>query len=324
MKKPWQYIINQFLNSTKRNYKKALALSTYHDAALLQKTIDFPLDTDWTLLYERYHPLHVAFKAAYNAWVSSGGTLRGFTLTLKQLFKLMPAKLDLWISLTIPFYPKTSSLFISLFKNRKPFTEGKTDPKINALSSLSTAIGSNLSLAPMKAMVDSTYALMNAARIVQSGGKSTKSTESDDVETTMGAVNVMAYRNVGFLINKWADTPEKILPLYDLETLRKSAQTVFKRKMKVVENSNIVQRTMMPTDEIRIKTQGVGSITDTVKVFLASTPNGMDSAAIAVTLNRETKVPMSAFGVSAYSVNKYFVAVTSGNSQVLMLLVEFY
>ena len=102
--KLWQFAVNQFLNGTKANYKKTLILSTAHDAYLKQMTVDFPGDPDWTTLYNRYHPLHLDYKAAYNAWVASGGSLKSKTLSLKVLFKLIPAKLDLWIAQIIPFF----------------------------------------------------------------------------------------------------------------------------------------------------------------------------------------------------------------------------
>jgi len=34
METTWKYLINQFIVATRDNYKKALKLSNYHDAAL--------------------------------------------------------------------------------------------------------------------------------------------------------------------------------------------------------------------------------------------------------------------------------------------------
>lgn len=324
MKKIWQYILNPFFNSTKNSFRKAMIMSTYHDAALKQKTLDFPLDTDWTLLYDRYHPLHLAFKAAYNAWISSGGTLRAFTLTLKQLFKMIPGKLDLWISMTIPSYPKGSPMYDSMFKNRKPYTKGKTDPKIQALDSLSTTIGGNVPLHPVQVLVDATYTEMNDARNAQTGGKSTQGTVSELVESTMDACNVMAYGDLGFLMNKNRENPELTAPLFDLETLRSSVQTFFTRKMKANMISPIVERTLMSTDKMRFKLHGVGVPTDKVTMYLASTPNGIDSTPVVGMLNIDKVIEASAFGVADYSVNKYLVAVTTSNSATIKLLIEFY
>jgi len=62
MKKLWQYLVNQFLNSTKKNYKKAVKLSNYHDADLNAKKATEPL---LVLIYNRYHPLHVTLVTEY-------------------------------------------------------------------------------------------------------------------------------------------------------------------------------------------------------------------------------------------------------------------
>ena len=324
MKKIWQYILNPFINSTAKSYRKAMLMSVFHDAALKQKTLDFPTDTDWTLLYDRYHPLHLAFVAAYNVWISSGGSLRAFTLTLKQLFKMVPAKLDLWIGMTVPTYPKGTPMYDSMFKNRKPYTKGKIDPKIQSFNSLSTTIGSNVPLHPVQVLVDATYTEMNDARNVQSGGKSTKGTGSLAVDTAMDACNVMAYGDLGFLMNKFRDTPLLTAPLFDLETLRSSVQTVFTRKMKATMVSPIAERTLMPTDKLRFKLHGVGVLADHVTMYLASTVDGTDSLPVVGFLNIDKVVEASAFAVADYAVNKYLVAVTAGNSATIKLLVEFY
>ena len=324
MKKIWQYILNPFFRSTKSNYMKAMLMSVYHDAALKQKILDFPLDLDWVMLYDRYHPLHLAFQAAYNAWVSSGGTLRGFTLTLKQLFKMIPAKLDLWISMTIPFYVKGTPMYNSMFKNRKPYTKGKTDTKIGAFSSLSTTIGGNVDLHPVQVLVDATYVALDGARVIQSGGKTTKKSGSSAIDVAMNACAVMAYGNLGFLMNKNMATPLMTGPLFDLETLRKSVQSVFTKKMKSIMTWSVVERTLTPTSKLRFKLHGVGILTDHVTLHLASTPDGVDSLPVNALLNVDKVIEASAFGVADYSINKYLVAVTTGNSATIMLLIEFY
>ena len=64
----WQYLVNQFLVATRRNYKKALKLSNYHDAYLKKMMTDNPGDPDWATLYNRYHPFHVTYTGIYTEW----------------------------------------------------------------------------------------------------------------------------------------------------------------------------------------------------------------------------------------------------------------
>ena len=54
----WHYLVNQFLNATVGNYKKALKLSNYHDAYLKKMMDEHPGDPDWATLYNRYHNFH--------------------------------------------------------------------------------------------------------------------------------------------------------------------------------------------------------------------------------------------------------------------------
>ena len=323
--KLWQFAVNQFLNGTKANYKKALILSTAHDAYLKQMTIDFPGDPDWTTLYNRYHPLHLAYKSAYNAWVASGGTLKSKTLSLNALLKLIPEQLDLWIAQIIPFHAKSSTRFVELFPNgRKPFEKGKTEAKINAVSSLSTAIGAEVDLAPTKLLVDTAYTGLDDARTAQQGKKTSKSTGSEAVETARVAAMQMQYADTGFLMNKYYLTPEKIQPFFDLRTLRTNFQSFFTRKMKLTETSKIVERTFSATDEIRMRIKDVGNTTDKATLYLGSTPGGINSTGVSVINNNQHKFPVTQFGVADFAVNKYLTLVTAGNINVLEVDMEMY
>src|SRR5437868_5827851 len=82
MKKLWKYLENQFLVATRKNYKKAVKLSNYHDADLNAKKATEPLLVP---VYNRYHPLHLALVSEYNGWKSAEGSQGGKTEALNQL-----------------------------------------------------------------------------------------------------------------------------------------------------------------------------------------------------------------------------------------------
>ena len=322
--KQWQYAVNQFLNATKKNFRKALILSTAHDAYLLKKMTDTPGDPDWALLYNRYHPKHIAYRLAYNNWVASGGSLSGDTLSLTELFKLIPAKLDKWIGMIIIVYAKASAQYKKLFpQGRKPFEQGKTDVRISAIETLSTSIGADVALAPVKTLVDAAYVEIDTARTTQGGGKSTKKANSEAVEEARSAVMIMQYADMGFLINKYPATPNVIVSLFDLQTLRNNVQSLFTHKMKPTENCQLCVNTFKATDAIRAKFADAGNLTDQVTIYLASTPGGIDSTGIVILNNAEFKFEASQFVVDL-ATHTFLTAVTNGNSDAIMLTVELY
>ena len=325
MTKPWQYATNQFLNATKKSYLLALILSKAHDSYLLQKTIDFPLDPDWSLLYARYHPLHVAYSASYAQWVASGGSLKGKTKSLKLFFKGMPAYLDLWIGEIVKFHPKASPRYMELLpQERKPFTKGKIETKINAISALSDVIGSEADLSGLKILVDDAFTEVDNIRIAQGGAKSTKGTGSTNVETARISAMNMQYRNLGFLMDKYFETPLLIEPCFDLLNLRKGVQSLFTRGMKLTETSPIVERTFLATDVMRIKVKANHTSTDSVTVYLATTIGGTDSTGVNVVNGHEAKIEMSDFGITDYATHRFMTAVTHSNALVAELMIEVY
>ena len=325
MKKPiWFYASNQFLNSTKKNYRKALKLSLAHDKVLLKKMTDNPLDPDWTLLYNRYHPLHTFYFTTYTNWKASGGTSSGDTMTLNILLKLIPKKLDQWIASILPIYDKATAKFKSFFpQGRTPFETGKIDDKITAIKTLSTTLNGDVTMEPTKHMIDTAYNELDAARGNQAGGKLTKTTNSDEVEKGRILVMDMQLADTGFLINKYYTNPRMIEPFFDLLTLRSSLQSYFTRKMATTENSPLTKNTFTDTDEIRGKVAKVGNDTDKVTLYLGSTLGGIDSTGIDFMNNTEHKFTAAEFKVDL-TTNTFLTAVTDGNITSVKLAVELY
>ena len=304
----WSFASNQFAISTKKNYRKALKLSLAHDKVLLKKMTDNPLDPDWTLLYNRYHPLHTFYFTTYTNWKASGGTSSGDTMTLNILLKLIPKKLDQWIASILPIYDKATAKFKSFFpQGRTPFETGKIDDKITAIKTLSTTLNGDVTMEHTKHMIDTAYNELDAARGNQAGGKLTKTTNSDNVEK--GRILVMDMQLAE--------------PFFDLLTLRSSLQSYFTRKMATTENSPLTKNTFVDTDEIRGKVAKVGNDTDKVTLYLGSTLGGIDSTGIDFINNTEHKFTAAEFKVDL-TVNTFLTAVTDGNITSVKLAVELY
>ena len=324
MKKPWSFVINPFLNATKDSLRKAYKLSVAHDNYLFQKKTNDPTDPDWATLYARYHALHVAFAVAYSEWKSSGGSLTGVTKSLKDLFKLVPQMLDQWIAIIIPIYNRSTAKFLAFFpKGRTPFEKGSIEDRIAAVKTLSTTIGADTSIAPAKVLIDAAYLSLSNARNTQEGGKFNKKTSSDAVETAkVGAMNGQ-YRDLGFLTDKYFETPLKIEPFFDLETLRNSIQSLFTKKMATTETYHLTKNTFKAGEELRLKIADAGNPTDGATIYLASTLGGIDSTGITVLNNAERKFDPIEFKVDL-ATHPFLTLVTTANLTILKTAVELY
>lgn len=327
MDKPWQYAVNQFINSTRTSYKKAFKLSNYHDAYLLKMKTDFPADPDWTTLYDRYHPLHLSLVAAYNAWVAAGGQSEGQTLNLDQMLELLVQRAGLWDAMvqTVAGFEKGTPNYLAVFPNgRKPFGTGGKTERVNAVSALGTAMAAFPALAAVKALVDAFATQINDARDIQEGAKGGKKSGSLDVESKRIVAMTGQYRNLGFLMDKYADTPDLITPFFDLAVLRSTRQSVFTGTLDPAENEAVLTHTFMPDDELDLTITGDPGVPAGVQVsfYLATTPNGTDSMAIKVAANEAIKsITASEFGIMDYSTHRYLTAVNE-NGMVLKYEVE--
>ena len=277
----WSFSNNQFSNATKNSFRKAYKMSRAHDTNLHQKTIDDPTDPNWAEMYAIYHPLHLALVAAYTSWKAGGGSLSGQTKALYDLLALLPKMIDQWMSLILPVYNRTSAKFKSFFPlGHKPFTKGAIEERIVAIQTLSTTIGDDTALIAAKTMIDADHLTVVTARNLQGGGKSSKISLKDTLETARVAAMDMLYCDTGKLIVKYFKTPLNIEPLFDLQTLRETMQSVFTRKMKTTETSEITKNTFVIGDELRGKVSDAGNLIDKVILYLASTPGGIDSTGV--------------------------------------------
>ena len=306
MEKTWSYLSNQFLNSTRDNYKKALILSNYHEAAITAAASGG--DPDFELLRDRYQPVHAAYTAAYTAWKNAGGVQEGQTLNLDQLLELLITKVDRWDVAVQVLYAKTTPAYKTIFPNvRKPFYKGSIDQRINAVATLAVNMAPFAGLAATAAEVGAFYTSLDTARDAQEAGKSNVSTGSTQVESTRIAAMTMQYANLGFLMNKFYEMPNLVAAYFDLSTLRESRQTIFTGTLDPGENEAILIHTFMADDEIRLHLTGPQPAT----FYLASMPNGTDSDGIQVNANEDKTITVSDFGVTDYHANRYLTAINS-------------
>ena len=311
----WHYLINQMLNCTKTSFKKALKLSRYHDAKLLRAKNDNPTDTDYATVYNRYHIFHLALEAAYSDWKSKGGAQEAGTLNIKQLMKLMPAKIDRWWGSIINLYPADTVRFKALFPDlRSPFNSGTRSSRIAAVLTLSDNIGADVVLSAVKTETDTFWGQLNTANTGQTGDKGAVTAASILLEAARVAAMTGQYQNVGFFINKMPDASDAIANLFDVETITNPDQVIWKGHLDLNELHQVFIHTFMAGDMIRLKCLGITS-TDKITFYLASTPGGTDSTPITVLLNHQQTIDVTAFGVTDYNANRYLTVVNQSTGE---------
>jgi hypothetical protein len=321
MKRKWHYLVNQFLVATRYSYKKSVKLSREHDNRLKKQMDDHPDDPDYATAYNRYHPLHLALEAAYNEWKSKGGMQKGDTLTLKQLLKLLPARITNIDARIQAIHEKGSSRWTQLFpKSHIPFYSGGQDERIGAVESLSSAIGSESAMATIKTEVNAIHTDLISAKNVQDGAKTATDSTSNIVEKARCAAMVGQYQNLGFFINKFPEDQDSIVLLFDVATLTNPEQTIWKGHLDPLENHPTLIHTFAEGDMMRLKAIGDGDI----KAYLASTPGGMDSTEISVTANHEIIFDVADFHVTDYSTHRYLTIINKSSEKETRFLIELY
>lgn len=320
MEHQWQPLSNPFLVETEHSFKKAVKLSKFHDSEL-KLAMDSGGDPDFTTLYNRYHPLHLTLQSKYNQWVADGGVQTSQTLNVKQLLLLMTAKVNSWDASVQTVYAIGTVRYKALFPHgHKPFNKGTFNTRIDAVDALSRAIGTDAPLATVKTEVDTYYTQLQDAVTVQQGSMGDTTHSSASLNNARIAAMQMQYADLGFLMNKYFETPEVIKMFFDVETLTNPEQTMFKGHLDPLENHPVLIHTFVADDELRIKSTGNADVT----VYLASTQGGIDSTGITVTAKHERIIKASDFVITDYATHRYLTIVNISNTTETRFLIELY
>lgn len=317
MKKLWKYLENQFLTATRRNYKKAVKLSNYHDADLNTKKTTEPLLVP---IYDRYHAKHVILVGEYTSWRSAESSQGGKTTALNQLLNdTYNDHMDTWDVAIQGVFLKGTPDYKAIFSNgRKSFTSGSIDERINAYDTLAKNMLPYAPLAAVMGEVAAAYTALDTARDKQEGAKGTVKTGSGKVEAARVAAMTLQHRDTGFAMDAFWDKPDYIESMFDLDTLRTRRQTHFTGTLDPLENYAVVTRTMLGDDEIKAKSNGNASI----RLYLATTPNGTNSDFVEILANEEKTFFASDFNVADFGTHRYLTVINTSVSETTQFIID--
>ena len=248
------FLNNPMLSATENSFLKALRASTYHDNALfIEKANPFILS-----LYTRFHVLHLALRAAFEAWDLQGGQQQGTTLTLQQLMNLLNnTKIRDWDVALQSKYNKTTAEYKTILpNNRAPFQTGTQLERLTAVKVLSDAVGNYPSLAELKTDIDTFNTQLKTAYDLQKGNITLTKSKSEVVEAARVAMCIGQYANLGALMQEHAANPEYLLKYFDQSVLSNGSQTIFTGLLKPVQVYTIVKHTFGVNDQISLTNSG--------------------------------------------------------------------
>jgi hypothetical protein len=317
----WRFMINQFMVATRNNYKKANKLSTEHDMRLHAAMNNEPGDTDYSMLYNRYHPLHVELTGAYVKWMSEMGAQKSESHSVKELFRILPKKINKVDIMIQNLYEKGSPRYIELFpKAHKPFYRNSHIKRIDSLEALSNTIGDEIALADAKVMVDNLVIELKTASNGQAGAKNTTKRNSVQMENARKNAMNGQYQNLGFLINKFPTEAARIKAYFDVSTLTQPEQCIWRGQLPAGKVHHTLTRTFEPGDMIRIKNSGNADI----EAYLSNTQEGTNSSPVIIWANQQMIFDVSQFNVKNISEHRFLTLINKDPAADTRFLVQLY
>lgn len=268
----WLFITNPFLNAVKNNFKKAVKISTYHDAQL--KSHD--TDAFFAPIATAYHVLHLELVNAYATWLAQGGTQKGSTLDTNQLLLLLVSnKIPDWEYTILGVYKKGTPQFLAIFpRGKKPFSNGSIESRVTAVKQLNISLNNIAALAEVKTAVDAFLNQLLTSREIQLGNKGM----TENLSTAITHINQVAmtemHSNLGLLISHFKNDPIEAGEFFDLETIRNHDQIIFKDSVAPTKERNIMKHTFAKADGLKLTNNG----TVDLQFYLAPTNNAVPAS----------------------------------------------
>ncbi len=298
----WTFFVNPLLGATRDSYQNAMAISTFHDDALS----GMQNDPFFGPLYTLYHPIHLAFKQVYDAYDAQGNVQTGQTLNFAQLIKaLASVKIKAWDIAIQNIYAQGTTPYKTIMPhNRVPFQSGKQSEKLQAVTTLSTALAGIPALASVKADVDAFWQLLDTAFRSKNTGKSTTFQYSAAVDAQRIIMCTAQYANLGAMINKFPAATDNLDIYFDLATIRSASQASFTGHLKPLAKHCIFKHTFAATDEILLINAGNGQL----NYYLGLTKTAVPvTGSVVITLAPNTEQTIAASALGDFANNLYLI-----------------
>ncbi len=268
--RPFSLFVNRFEVATKGSYSVAAAVATQHVNSLFTDSTTVPIALT---CYNNIKPKFDIFQAARIAHSSQTGSQAGNVQTITDMLKTTHVNVDSWATTIKVVYPAKSAQYKALFpKGVKTFNIGTQQNRVNAVSTLITSIGTDASLATVKATIQTYYTTLLAAFNNKGNAKTTTSTDSTALETARVNMFIEMEGNYGLLINACKAQPTLAAKYFDEPLLKNKLQMSFDLTVKPLATKKAIERkfTIPATQQIQV----INNTDAILKVFLSATKKG--------------------------------------------------
>ena len=304
----WPRSVNFFLPFIHESYINAETIINFTDNALLVADADPAILS----LYSFFHPLKVNFGAAYIVWSGLRSSNPGNTLGVTQLLdELSSTYARQWDTSIQNIYGiKTTQYKALMPHHRIPFQIGTIAKRVHALNDLLLAIGTDVSLAAVKANVTTFLGLLTTAMSKQSGQLSGIDTAIIALDVASLAAARGLFFVYGGLVTKYYLAPITIDNFFDVGMLHSVPQLTFNAKLKVPKPRKICRR-KMDTGSKSIRFTIVGDV-DVYAYYTNGIVKTIATGASKILLLQNT-ITTHTFSEAGYSdINSHLYVVTIG------------
>ena len=217
----WQYIQNQFLNVLQNSYKATNVFAKDHVSSLA----NFKTDVDIIALYNRTMPMYNTFQIKYTAWKKTVSFYKGSTANIDVLlFNYRTILVPNWDIKIQSKYMASTSEYLTLIPNgRTGMYEGGKDTQIQTIRTLANSLLEYANLSALQTEVNDYYIDIEDVRNIQQQREQAVQDAADELRKAQTAVCVMMYRNLGILMDKYAEDTQFITNFYQLDLIRNVA-----------------------------------------------------------------------------------------------------
>ena len=272
----WHRTVNFFIPIIQESYTGAETIIDFTDKALFEAIAD----PDILTFYNVFHPLKLNYSADYLVWSTLRSGNPGNTLGVTQLLEeLSGTYIREWDQAIQVIYKIKTTQYKTLFPHhRTPFQSGKTADRVSALEILIAAIGSDASLAAIKALITTFLGLLTTAIGKQSGQINSIDTALTNLDASrLEAADGLLYV-YGSLLAKYFKIPITVDNFFAVPLLHGTAQMVFNKIFKINKPKKICSRKMdIVNDSLKFTVVGDSIIyvfytNGIIKTHIAGTP----------------------------------------------------
>ncbi len=224
----WNFSVNLFETATRRRFPAMDSLLKDHLDKCQGAVERSPGDPDFPVMLARAEEARNAWSAAMTAAMRGRGMWKARTQTMRKFIAQLRgehiARWDAMVSCTDVLqgtYMPGSAGHLRFFPHgRRPFQQGSIDSRIAAVRTLATGLAEVPAMSAVAGLVNTFYSAIRTVREEQQQAEDEVSGKSSHLESRRRAAAIALQGNLGRLIEKYAETPDKIMGFFDLKDVR--------------------------------------------------------------------------------------------------------